>query len=139
MKLSTESYSLIMSCLEQAQEFADAEDESRIEQAIKEVQEGDEHNGWSNYETWRVNLEIVSNIPWSKDENTFATTRDLETYIHDYVEQLVFEDTEPSLVYDFANAFMSDVNFAEIALAVAKDYPFLITGVNTQGGEAITE
>ena len=67
-------------------------------------------NGWTNYATWRVNLEILSDIEF--DEQVSAD------YLKDLVEELVFIDVKDCLAADYARAFIAQVNFYEIAEAV---------------------
>ena len=100
-----------------------------------------EYNGWSNYATWRVNLEIVDGIHWSPDETTFKSIYDLSVYIKDTVETAIDGDGQDTtaLVLGYAHAFIEDVNYMEIAQSVAEAYPELITGVNTQDGEPLTD
>lgn len=101
----------------------------------------DSYNGWSNYATWRINLEIVDGIQWSADEVTFEDVSSLREYIKDQVETCVLEqgDARQSLVLDYAQAFLAEVNYHEIAEKVAEDHPSLITGKDTQDGEVLED
>jgi len=67
------------------------------------------HNGWTNYATWRVNLEIIDGIDWYECEHVDAD------YVKELVEDIVFSQHEESLMSDYANAFLSEVNYHEIA------------------------
>ncbi len=68
-----------------------------------------EYNGWTNYATWRVNLEILGDIEF---ENKMSAD-DLK----EIVEDCVFNNTveKDCLAADYARAFISQVNFYEIA------------------------
>ena len=71
------------------------------------------HNGWTNYATWRVNLEIIRGYDWYECEHVDAD------YVKELVEDAVFGDG-PELKKDllkdsYANAFLSEVNYHEIA------------------------
>jgi len=70
-----------------------------------------EYNEWTNYATWRVNLEILGDIEF--DEQVSAD------YLKEIVEDVVFSQYElgngSHLVEDYARAFISQVNFYEIA------------------------
>ena len=67
-----------------------------------------EYNGWSNYATWRINLEILGDI-----EFDHTVTYD---YLEEIVEDVVFTNkTEGGLTEDYARAFISQVDFREIA------------------------
>jgi len=71
------------------------------------------YNGWTNYATWRINLEIFDGYDPEGQEIDHE-------YCKDYAEELVFSEDEhgnnaDSLAHSYANAFMSDVNWHEIA------------------------
>lgn len=66
------------------------------------------YNGWSNYATWRVNLEIISDIGFEETENINVD------YLKELVEDIVFSQHEESLMSDYAHAFLSEVNYHEI-------------------------
>ena len=70
------------------------------------------HNGWTNYATWRVNLEIIDGYDWYEHEHVDAE------YVKELVEDAVFGTligNGNGLVEDYANAFLSEVNYHEIA------------------------
>ena len=70
-----------------------------------------DYNGWSNYATWRINLEILGDIQF--DEHVSAD------YLQETVEDCVFSNYEMQngshLVEDYARSFISNVNYYEIA------------------------
>ena len=63
------------------------------------------YNGWTNYATWRVNLEMFDGV-----EEFFSpeSARDL-------VESIIEETTEPGIARDYAMAFLQEVNWYEIS------------------------
>jgi hypothetical protein len=63
------------------------------------------YNGWTNYTTWRVNLEMFdgSDQFWSADS------------AREYVEEIIIDSTPEGVARDYALAFLSDVNWYEIA------------------------
>lgn len=65
-------------------------------------------NGWTNYETWRVNLEIFDG--WETDGHEVC-----EESVQDVAEQLVEMSAPDGLAKDYAMAFLSAVNWFEIA------------------------
>ena len=71
-----------------------------------------EYNGWTNYATWRANLEILGDIEFEET----VTADDLK----EIVEDLVFNNTveKDCLSADYARAFISEVNFYEIAESI---------------------
>ena len=70
------------------------------------------HNGWTNYATWRVNLEILSDIDWQEDP--FYEMLSV-SYLEELVEEAVFKNKEKyGFMGDYAQAFLSEVNYYEI-------------------------
>jgi len=71
------------------------------------------YNGWTNYATWRVQLEIIDGYDWYEHEHVDAN------YIKELVEDAVFGDgpeiNKDLLKNSYANAFLSDVNYYQIA------------------------
>jgi hypothetical protein len=65
----------------------------------------DKYNGWTNYATWRVNLEMFDGV-----EEFFSPES-----ARDMVESIIEETTEPGIARDYAMAFLNDVNWYEIA------------------------
>jgi hypothetical protein len=70
-----------------------------------------QYNGWSNYATWRVNLEILGDIEFNEHISA--------DYLKEIVEDCVFSNYEiysgSHLVEDYARSFVSNVNYDEIA------------------------
>lgn len=82
------------------------------------------YNGWSNYQTWRVNLEILDDYFASMDEEEqIDLKREGETEGYTYVGHRLRETVSDfldmaggeGLVRDYADAFLDDVNWSEIA------------------------
>jgi len=86
------------------------------------------YNGWTNYATWRVALEIFDGLnpieAWGLEGETL-TESELAELIQEHAEELVSQ-TAPvgvmrrcgqfeGLALDYALAFMSEVNWYEIA------------------------
>ena len=71
------------------------------------------YNGWTNYATWRVNLEIF-------DGDVF-TLRDAES-LKEYVQDYIYETTKEGIARDYALAFLSDVNWWEIAKHIKENH-----------------
>lgn len=97
------------------------------------------YNGWSNYATWRVNLEIVddiishlSNDVEDGDIPQFNGTYDIAQYLEQQAEESVSgygeleNNKSADLALSYALAFLSTVNWDEIAEHAAYDYPHLI-------------
>jgi hypothetical protein len=88
------------------------------------------YNGWTNYATWRVNLELVDGYDWdgSKFENVSELADTIQENVHQAVMQYGDID-ESSLVASYAYAFLQDVNYYEIARNYADAYPEIIATV----------
>ena len=71
------------------------------------------HNGWTNYATWRVNLEIFDGL-YSDMEGEKVTAESCK----EYAEEVLSESGE-SLALDYARAFIASVNWQEIAEALS--------------------
>ena len=82
------------------------------------------YNGWTNYATWRVNLEIcnddldgIAQDVSAGYRDRFADTTELADYLKDTAEEVLNMDgtSEESLAYSYAMSFISGVNWYEIA------------------------
>jgi hypothetical protein len=91
--------------------------------------ENTKYNGWTNYATWRINLEIFDQ--WElgdflgyedidpKDVDVQALGEDMK----DYVQQLIDEQSpSDSITNSYANAFINEVNWQEIAKHMVDAY-----------------
>jgi hypothetical protein len=73
------------------------------------------YNGWHNYATWRINLEIFDNFDatgYSHEPHILAQQ------LKEYADEIVFMDIPPnndSLAIDYAAAFLDEVYWYEIA------------------------
>ena len=76
------------------------------------------YNGWTNYATWRVNLEILGDIQWVEEEIEVLN----EEMLEDYVENAVFHSETTGLIADYAHAFLNNVNYREILEHILEDY-----------------
>ena len=70
------------------------------------------YNGWTNYATWRVNLEIVSDLEVDSFPQDLTGMADA---LKDYIEDCIIESTENGIAQDYALAFLGDVNWYELA------------------------
>jgi hypothetical protein len=78
-----------------------------------------DYNGWTNYATWRINLEMF-------DGGDFASDNDLDAYdlgqtLREFAEETLAEQGT-GMVLDYALAFLSDVNWREIAEHMIEDW-----------------
>ena len=86
------------------------------------------YNGWTNYETWRVQLEMLDGRtcedfgirPVSEDERD-RDVRQLEESIESYVVEVV-EMGSKGFALDLALSFLHKVDWQEIAGHMIDDY-----------------
>ena len=82
------------------------------------------YNGWTNYATWRINLEIFDGLnpieDWGLERETL-TESELAELLEGHAEELVSETAPEGLALDYALAFMADVNWHEIASHMMED------------------
>ena len=93
----------------------------------------EKYNGWTNYATWRVGLEVINdmsiedfgfNVNFLTDESmshgigvndfVLVDAYDLGQAMKSYVEDHI-EETSEGIARDYALAFLSDVNWYELA------------------------
>lgn len=84
------------------------------QRAIRE--ESAKYNGWANYATWRVNLEIFDGMS-ARDitGRTVAEPSEVKYAAKEYAEQLIEDTTREGIGRDYALAFLSDVDWWQIA------------------------
>lgn len=81
------------------------------------------YNGWTNYATWRVNLEIFDGLDADEFFDLTQETYDLGKELKEFAETLITDGKdETSLTKDYALAFLSDVNWHEIASHLIEAY-----------------
>ena len=79
------------------------------------------YNGWTNYATWRVNLEMIDGM----DGEGFDLNQEAYDLGHDlkaYAEELIYMSTSEGLGREHGLAFLNDVNWFEIAKHMINDY-----------------
>jgi len=92
----------------------------------------EKYNGWTNYATWRVNLELLDGYETSiesnieeftefvengeiSNENRMDLVYKLSKELESVVEEIMNSYDTDSIVRSYADAFVSDVNWYEIA------------------------
>ena len=76
------------------------------------------HNGWTNYATRRVNLEIFDGMDlaeWNLDRFDIF---ELADWLKEYAGEVIEQTSTPGLARDYALAFLADVNWGELARAM---------------------
>ena len=81
------------------------------------------YNGWTNYATWRVNLEIFDGMPVLEFCGTDSVVvSELADEIKSYAEEMIEAGSQLGCARSYAFAFLSDVNWWEIANHMIADY-----------------
>lgn len=92
--------------------------------ARKDAIEREKHNGWTNYATWRVNLELCDDTIESYAQDIegghlepFESVSALADCLQDDVDNAItgYGEREEGIAVDYARAFVNDVNWYEIA------------------------
>jgi hypothetical protein len=82
------------------------------------------YNGWTNYETWRVNLEVFDGIDpndYFNDANGNLDESELADNLKEWADELIVGNSQ-GLMADYARAFLQNVNYREIASHMIEDY-----------------
>jgi len=82
---------------------------------------GEKYQGWTNYWTWKYNLEILNEEYWREliEEGQLSSIYDLSEAIKDDANELAGQ-VSPDWAQDWVDAAFSEVNWREIALTIAE-------------------
>ena len=91
------------------------------------------YNGWSNYATWRVNLEVFDGMEHDITEYIDEEGEEPDAYefahaLEELADEIIFsgmgydERRPSSLAEDYARAFLQGVNWHEIAKHIIADH-----------------
>ena len=91
------------------------------------------YNGWTNFETWKVALEVFDGYNPEEEDRLWNAEQ-----FQEYAEEVIFQDRESdSLVESFARSFLAEVNWHEIAETLNEDaaraageYEYVLTHKN---------
>lgn len=100
------------------------------------------YNGWTNYETWRVNLEFVNEEDYNdylvdmtddhpvvlgksrkvgkacREEIAYKLSQEIKERVEEYIDANMHDDT----LAGWVGAFVSEVNWYEIAQGMAESH-----------------
>lgn len=79
------------------------------------------YNGWTNYATWRVNLEIFDGGDFTHLAEG-AEPYQFGNELREMAEELVCGPVSEGLAHGYALAFLAEVNWTEIAEHQLADY-----------------
>jgi hypothetical protein len=80
------------------------------------------YNGWTNYATWRVNLEMIDGIDprdmgWGEMDKG-----NLKEALEEYVNEILDSSADDGIALDYARAFISSVDWWQIAKHIIEAY-----------------
>lgn len=90
------------------------------------------YNGWTNYATWRVNLEIFDGMNPAEMWTDLTDVYELAQTLKAYAEELIDGSGARGIAVDYALAFLSDVDWYEIAEHMASDYELFTDETETE-------
>ena len=78
-----------------------------------------EYNGWTNYETWRVNLEMFDGFDIDNQEDNPHGVHELAEYLKETAIQAIEDgcSDKGGFALDYALAFLDAVDFRQIAMS----------------------
>lgn len=83
----------------------------------------EKYNGWTNYATWKINLEVISDYADSllRDNVSFPTFTDMVDHFREYTMDVITEhgalDSSEHYAVDLALSFLRDVDWEDIGNA----------------------
>ena len=81
----------------------------------------EKYNGWTNYATWRVNLEIFDGVAWLDQFDNGIDLYDAAEMLKEYATDII-ECSGEGLAGDYALAFLQEVDWREIAQSMFNNY-----------------
>lgn len=83
---------------------------------------GEKYNGWTNYWTWKYNLELLDEERWREfiEDGAYDSVYDLAKDIQEDAEEFIAEGITPDFAQSWFLAALSMVNWNEIAQSVAE-------------------
>ena len=99
-----------------------------------------EYNGWTNYATWRIALEMFDGFDVSEYYETYKDDHfAFGDYIEDWTNQLIIEPYPEGLAKDYACAFLEEVYWHEIAEHLIKDYEYELNALNENNAQGVED
>ena len=74
-----------------------------------------QYNGWTNYATWRVNLEIFDGTTLRDLSLHHRDLWEVKSALKEYAQDTIEHDCKNDLTLSYARAFLDDVDWHEIA------------------------
>jgi hypothetical protein len=96
--------------------------ERRSNRADKGQMLGEKYNGWTNYWTWKFNLELVDPARWQEfiEDGAYSSLYELSQDIKNDAEEFLADGITPEYAQEWFISALSFVNWREIAESVAE-------------------
>ena len=78
-----------------------------------------EHNGWTNYATWKVNLELFDGYELTEEKGLIDLEQELRFLALSYIDEAMPDNT---LASGWAMAFLQEVDYYMIAKRIIENY-----------------
>jgi len=83
----------------------------------------EKYNGWTNYETWRIQLEVIDGMTLedfgfdirNMDNEAYSDNERLAENVEQYVDEIVLGNVPNCIARDLAESFLGNVDWFEIA------------------------
>ena len=81
------------------------------------------YNGWTNYATWKINLEAVDHDYWRETaaEQGWDSNELAEILEGEVSELILFDASENSVAHSITASFLADVDWWEIADSIINE------------------
>jgi len=96
---------------------------------------GEKYLGWTNFETWKFNLELLDPEHWGDAvrDGMFESAYDLAQGIKADADQML-DEVYPGWAFGWVNAAFNDVNWMELASHIYEDYGGELSGSKSMRG-----
>jgi len=96
--------------------------ERRSNRADKGQMLGEKYHGWTNYWTWKFNLELVDPARWQEfiEDGAYSSLYELSQDIKNDAEEFLADGITPEYAQEWFISALSFVNWREIAESVAE-------------------
>lgn len=81
----------------------------------------DTYNGWANYETWRIQLEVIDGMTRDDFASDEEDVENLAESVSQYVDEVVLGSIPDGMARDLAASFLDRVDWVEIAEHLIED------------------
>ncbi len=98
----------------------------------------EKYNGWTNYWTWKYNLELLDESYWRDqiEEGYYSNIYDLSKGLEESADELIETAGLPDWAEFWISAAFSEINWYEIAKGIAEDFDLPANDLGLSGGNS---